>query len=177
MDSLAKLVMLAVNFGLLSLQAVGGGTAVIPEMQRLVEGTYHIDNTDFARIWSLGQLAPGPNMLMVVVLGERIAGFAGSVVVLLAFFVPASILCYGAGRLWNRIGDSPWRRAVQNGMAPISIGLMVSGVHAVAKTATTTWMTIGLALIMFAFILRTKINPSLLILACGIAGAFFLPRH
>ena len=177
MHEVAKLVGLAIHFGLLSLQAVGGGTAVIPEMQRLVEDTYHISNTDFARIWSLGQLAPGPNMLMVVVLGDRIDGIAGSIVVLLAFFVPASLLCFGAGRLWNRIGDSPWRRAVQNGLAPISIGLMASGVHAVAKTATTTWLTILFAAVVFAFMLRTKVNPSLLILACGVFGAFFLPRH
>jgi chromate transporter len=167
---------LAGSFGLLSLQAVGGGTAVLPEMQRLVEGTYHIKPDDFAQIYSLGQLAPGPNMLMVVVLGDRIAGVAGAIVVLLSFFIPASILCFGAGRLWDRVGESPWRRAVQNGLAPISIGLMASGVYSLGKFATTTWLTIGLAIGMIALILRTKINPTLLILACAVFGAFFLPR-
>jgi len=176
MPSAAMLWGLAVNFGLLSLQAVGGGSSVIPQMQRLVEETYRLSNSEFAQIFSLGQLAPGPNMLMVVVLGDRIAGVVGAIVVLLAFFVPASILCFYAGRIWNKVGDSPWRRSVQAGLAPISIGLMASGVYAIAKTASTTALTIGLALLIFVLILRTKINASLLILACGVFGALFLPR-
>lgn len=177
MSELQTLLGLAAHFGFLSLQAVGGGTAVLPEMQRLVEGTYHIRPEDFAQIYSLGQLAPGPNMLMVVVLGDRIAGVAGAAVVLLAFFLPASILCFYAGRIWERIGETPWRRAVQNGLAPISLGLMASGVYSLGKFAATTWLTLGIAAVMIAFVLRTKINPTILILACAAFGAFFLPRN
>ncbi|MBV8491312.1 MAG: chromate transporter, partial [Candidatus Eremiobacteraeota bacterium] len=90
MANVHTLASLAVNFALLSIQAVGGGTAVLPEMQRLLEGHYHMSNEEFAQIYSLGQLAPGPNMLMVVVLGDRLGGVAGAIVVLLAFFIPAS---------------------------------------------------------------------------------------
>jgi chromate transporter len=176
MPDSVSLLALAKDFGLLSLQAVGGGSAVLPEMQRLVEGTYHIKPEDFAEIYSLGQLAPGPNMLMVVVLGDRIAGLPGAIVVLLAFFVPASVLCYGAGRLWEHFRGSPWRQSVQDGMAPISIGLMAAGVYSIGRFATTTLLTAGIAVVMIALILRTKINPTLIILACAVFGAFFLPR-
>jgi chromate transporter len=167
---------LATNFGLLSLQAVGGGAAVIPEMQSITAHTYHISDADFAHYYSLGQLAPGPNMLMVVLIGNRVAGLGGGLVTALAFLLPSTILCFYAGRLWDRVGDSPWRRAVQEGLAPIAIGLMASGVYSIGKSSATTFLTIGLATAMFVLILRTKINPSLLILACGIFGAFFLPR-
>lgn len=168
---------LALGFGLLSIQAVGGGTAVLPEMQRLVESHSHVTAQEFAQAYSLGQLAPGPNMLMVVVLGDRIAGVAGALVVLLAFFIPASLLCYAAGRIWNRVGDTPWRRAVQKGLAPISIGLMVSGVYTLAKSEMTGWIAVGLALFVLAFVARTKVNPTVLILACAVLGAFLLPHH
>jgi chromate transporter len=164
------------DFGTLSLQAVGGGTAVLPEMQRLLEGQYHISPAEFAKVFSLGQLAPGPNMSMVVVFGDRIAGIVGALVVLFAFFVPASLLVFIIGRIWERAGESPWRRAVQDGLAPISIGLMLSGVYALATTATTTVITIGLALLIVVLMLRTKINPVFLILGCGVIGGFFLPR-
>jgi chromate transporter len=165
------------DFGTLSLQAVGGGTAVLPEMQRLMEGQYHMSPADFTKIYSLGQLAPGPNMTMVVVLGDRIAGFVGALVVLFAFFVPASLLVFLIGRIWERAGESPWRRAVQDGLAPISIGLMLSGVYALATTATTTVYTIGLAIAIVLLMLRTKINPVFLVLACGVFGGFLLPRN
>lgn len=168
------LINLAITFGLLSLQAVGGGVAVLPEMQRVVDDLYHISQGDFARMFALGQVAPGPNMTMVVLLGYHIAGIAGALVVLFAFFVPASILCFWAGRIWERIGETPWRRAVQDGLAPLSIGLMTSGVYAIGKNSATTTVTLGLALAVFALMLKTKINPSLLILACGAFGGVVL---
>jgi chromate transporter len=115
-------------------------------------------------------------MSMVVVLGYRIAGMWGALTVLVAFFLPASILCFTVGRVWARAGDSPWRRAIQDGLAPIAIGLMLSGVWALATSATTSLMTIVPALIVVALMLRTKINPVFLILACGIYGGFLLPR-
>ena len=164
------------DFGTLSLEAVGGGTAVLPEMQHLMESSYGMSPEDFTKIYSLGQLAPGPNMSMVVVLGYRIAGYLGALVVLIAFFLPASILCFTVGRVWARAGDSPWRRAVQDGLAPIAIGLMLSGVYALATSATTTVLTIVPAVIVVLLMLRTKINPVFLVLACGIYGGFLLPR-
>jgi chromate transporter len=177
MPDFGTLLKLFNDFGTLSLQAVGGGTAVLPEMQRLMEGQYHMSPADFTKIYSLGQLAPGPNMSMVVVLGDRIAGVVGALVVLFAFFVPASLLVFLIGRIWERAGESPWRRAVQDGLAPISIGLMLSGVYALATTATTTVFTIGLAVAIVLLMLRTKINPVFLVLACGVFGGFFLPRN
>jgi chromate transporter len=177
MPDFSELLRLFNEFGTLSLQAVGGGTAVLPEMQRLMIGTYHMAPEDFAKIYSLGQLAPGPNMSMVVVLGYRIAGILGALVVLFAFFVPAALLVFLIGRIWTRAGESPWRRAVQDGLAPISIGLMLSGVYALATTATTTVLTIGLAIVIVVLMMRTKVNPVFLILACGIFGGFLLPRQ
>ena len=108
------LIHLALSFALLSLLAVGGGTAVLPEMQTLLAQQFAISHTEFVHIYSFGQLAPGPNMLMVLVIGYQIAGLIGSGVVLLSFFLPSSILCFYVGRLWNRFGESPWRRSVQN---------------------------------------------------------------
>jgi chromate transporter len=177
MPDLQTLLQLFNHFATLSLEAVGGGTAVLPEMQRLMEGQYGMKPEDFTKIYSLGQLAPGPNMSMVVVLGDRVAGIPGAIVVLIAFFVPASILTFLVGRVWARAGDSPWRRAVQDGLAPISIGLMLSGVYALALTATTTLVTIAVAAVIVLAMLRTKINPVLLVLACGIFGGFFLSRN
>jgi chromate transporter len=95
---------------------------------------------------------------------------------MIAFFVPASIMTFLVGRIWDKAGDSPWRRAVQDGLAPISIGLMLSGVYALARTATTEVLTIGVAAVVVLLMLRTKINPVLLVIACGIFGGFLLPR-
>jgi chromate transporter len=168
------LLSLALSFGLLSLLAVGGGTAVLPEMQTLLDQQFGIDHLRFVHIYSIGQIAPGPNMLMVLVIGFQVAGLVGAGIVLFSFFLPSSILCFYAGRIWNRFGESPWRRSIQNALEPISIGLMASGVYAVAKSSIVSPITLGLALISLYFILRTKINPVFVILGSGLLGFFLL---
>ena len=165
------LINLALSFALLSILAVGGGTAVLPEMQSLLFHQFGIDHTQFVHIYSFGQLAPGPNMLMVLVIGYQLAGLIGAGIVLLSFFLPSSILCFYVGRLWNRLGESPWRRAVQNALEPISLGLMASGVYAVGKASIVSPTTLALALITFYLILKTKLNPVYLILGSGGLGA------
>lgn len=162
------LIHLALTFGLLSLLAVGGGTAVLPEMQGILLHEFNVTHDRFVHIYSLGQLAPGPNMLMVLVIGLQIAGLLGAAVVFLSFFIPSSVLCLFVGRLWIKMGESPWRRAIQNALEPISIGLMVSGVYAVGKAAATSPITFGLAFIAFIILVRIKINPVLVIVAAGI---------
>ena len=168
---MSVLIQLLLTFGMLSLLAVGGGTAVLPEMQSVLDSRFHIDHLTFLHIYSIGQLAPGPNMLMVLVFGVQIAGALGAGVVLGAFFLPSSFLCLLIGRLWDRIGETPWRRAVQNALEPISIGLMASGVYAVAKSAVAGPVTGVLAALTLGVILATKINPVFVILGGGVAGA------
>ena len=171
---MSLLIHLALSFALLSILAVGGGTAVLPEMQALLSHQFGIDHTQFIHIYSIGQLAPGPNMLMVLVIGYQLAGLLGASIVLLSFFLPSSVLCFYIGRLWNRFGESPWRRAIQNALEPISIGLMASGVYAVGKASIIGAITAALALVSFYLILRTKINPVWVILGSGGFGALLM---
>ena len=171
---MSLLMHLAWTFALLSILAVGGGTAVLPEMQTILAHQFGIDHTQFVHIYSIGQLAPGPNMLMVLVIGYQIAGLLGAGVVLLSFFLPSSLMCFYMGRLWNRFGESPWRRSIQNALEPISIGLMSSGVYAVAKASVVSSITMALAVVTLYLILRTKINPVLVILGSGGFGALLM---
>lgn len=163
-------IQLASVFSMLSLLAVGGGSAVLPEMQNLLHQQFNLSQTEFVHAYSVGQLAPGPNMLAVLIMGEMIDGLMGALIVALAFFIPSSILCLYAGRLWTRIGDTPWRHSLQQALEPISIGLMCSGVYTIAKEALVNWQSCALALVVGLLLLKSKINPVILILAAGIAG-------
>ena len=167
---MSVLLQLALTFGMLSVLAVGGGTAVLPEMQNVLALRFGLDRLEFVHIYSMGQLSTGPNMLMVVIFGYKIEGFLGAAVVLLSFLLPSSVLCLSVGRLWHRIGERPWRRAVQNALEPIAIGLMCSGVYAVAQGAVNGFLSAALALTTLAIIMLTRINTMLLILGAGIVG-------
>lgn len=177
---MGKLLSLTTVFATLSLLAVGGGTAVLPQMDHvLVHQHGWLTDQQFRDIYSLGQVAPGPNMLMVMLIGYKLSGALGAVLVGLAFFLPSSILTFITGRLWNRLGDSPWRSAVQHGLAPVAIGLLGAGTYAVARLALYHGfpdrhldpVAIGIALAVFGLLVWRHINPVLLI---GAGGTIYL---
>jgi chromate transporter len=179
-----KLISLVNVFALLSLLAVGGGTAVLPQMKHEIVGTRHwLTAEQFTNIYSLGQLAPGPNMNMVAVIGYQVCGMAGAILALLAFYLPSCTLVFAVGKVWDHFEGSPWRDAVQRGMAPITVGLMLSGVYAIGKTATfnldrparfnMTTVAITIA-VTAAILLLRRVNMALLILIGGAVGWFAL---
>jgi chromate transporter len=178
-----KLISLVNVFALLSLLAVGGGTAVLPQMKHDTVVTHQwLTAEQFTDIYSLGQLAPGPNMNMVSVIGYHVAGMAGAVLVLFAFYVPSCTLVFAVGKFWDHFEGSPWRDAVQRGMAPITIGLMTSGVYAIGRTATidlhrplqSNAITAAITIAVTLILLKRHINPALLILIGGAIGWFAL---
>jgi chromate transporter len=171
----SKLAELIGVFGLLSVLAVGGGAAVLPEMKQLTESQHHwVTETQFVHIYSLGQLAPGPNMLMVGVIGQYVAGWTGALAALIAFLLPASTLTWAVGRLWERLADWPWLDAIQRGLGPVSIGLALSGAITVAKGAVINLTTLLIAAAVLTILLVRHVNPAYLIIASGVAGALLL---
>src|SRR5881396_2358506 len=115
---------LAVTFGVLSIIAFGGMPAVMPEMQRLVvEVKGWTTPTEFIQLFAIAQAAPGPNVLIVSLIGWKAAGLPGAVVALLAVCGPAAVLAWWIADLWERFKESPWRIAIQKAIAPLVVGL------------------------------------------------------
>ncbi len=163
-------------FSLLSVLAIGGGTAVLPEMKAYtITSEQWITADQFRDIYSLGQLVPGPNMLMVIPLGYHVAGFTGAILAFLGFFAPACLIAFFFGRVWNHFAGNPWQLAVSRGFAPIVVGLMAAGTIAVARTAIVGQTTLAFAAVVFLVLyFGKKINPALLIFAGGVCGWIFL---
>ncbi|MFX8957521.1 chromate transporter, partial [Acinetobacter baumannii] len=78
---------LALIFAELSLLALGGGNTILPEMQRQVVDIHHwMTAQEFGALFALAQAAPGPNMMVVPLVGWHVAGFSGVLVTSLAKF-------------------------------------------------------------------------------------------
>jgi len=169
---------LARVFAYVSLLTVGGGMAAFPELKTLTVDVHKwLILQQLIHLYSVGQLAPGPKMMMVVPIGEWVAGVAGAVVVLLAFFGPTAVLTLIVGRVWNRLAQWPWRTSIQKGLAPVSIGLLLAGSLTVAKGAVTDWITAAVALGALVILLLRSVSPAILVLGGAIVGALvFLPK-
>lgn len=159
-------------FSLLSILAVGGGAAVLPETKELVVGTHHwLTDDQFRDIYGLGQVVPGPNMLMVMVIGYHVTGFLGALLAYLGFFLPAGAISLAASRVWDHFEGSPWRGALQRGMAPLVVGLMAAGTIAIARTAIDGASTVLIAAGVFVGVYFIKrVNPAILVLGGGLVG-------
>src|ERR1700761_1980990 len=157
----AILLALATQLSMLSLLAFGGGVnTVVPELQRQAVDVHHwMDARTFADLFAIAQASPGPNMLIVCLIGLRAAGLAGAGVATLAGCTPTCLLTYLVSRGWDRIRASRWRAVVQNGVAPVAVGLIFSSAFLIAKGAdhapSLMLITAGTA----AFSYFTKFNP------------------
>jgi chromate transporter len=158
-------------FAYLSLLTVGGGMAAFPELKTLTVDTYHwVTFPEMLHFYSLGQLAPGPNMMMVVSIGAVVAGLPGAAVALIAFFLPTGILTWAIGRLWTHLATWRWRPAIQTGLGSVSVGLVLAGAIIMGRGAVTNALYAAVAIVVFFLLLKTKINPAYPIVASGLVG-------
>ena len=75
----------------MSLFAVGGANSAIPEMHRVAVDVHHwLTDKQFADVFAISQLSPGPNVLIVTLIGYSVAGVAGALVATLAMCVPTA---------------------------------------------------------------------------------------
>jgi chromate transporter len=173
----ATLLALALLFAELSLLAFGGGNSVLPEMQRrMVEVHGWMTAAQFTALFGMAQAAPGPNMMVVTLVGWRVAGFWGALAATAAMFGPSSLLTGIALRAWDRFRHAPWRRAVQAGLVPVTAGLVAAGAALIATTAAGTPMLAGVTVAAAVLSVATRLHPLWLLglgAASGLAGIGF----
>jgi chromate transporter len=158
-------------FAYLSFLTIGGGMAAFPEMKVQIVGVHRwLTAEQLLHIYSVGQMSPGPNMMMVAAIGVLVAGIVGAFAAAIAFFLPTGVLTFVVGRIWKRLQNWPWRDSIQKGLAPVAIGLAVGGLIIFGKSAVTGWITAFLALATFVAVNRTQINPVFFILGSAVVG-------
>jgi chromate transporter len=166
----------ALYFCVLSIFSVGGLPSVMPEMQRyVVEVKEWMSPAEFMQAFAVGQAAPGPNMLIVSLVGWHLAGLTGALVALAAMCGPAAVLAWWVSGLWDRFKDSPWRLAIQRAIAPVVVAMILSGGVVIATPdATPDWRLWLIAAATAAGVLVTKANPLWFLAAGGALGGLLL---
>lgn len=151
---------LVITFGTLSLMAIGGANAVVPEVHRqIVEILGWMDAPTFARLFAITQAAPGPNVMLASIVGWHVAGTSGLLLATAAMLLPSSVLALACSRGLRRFSDNRIVRIVTLALVPVALGLMLAsgavaalvadaGLFGFAITAATAFVTY-----------RSKVNP------------------
>jgi chromate transporter len=174
------------HFSTLSLLSVGGGMSVVPGMHRyLVNEHAWLTESQFGSSIALGQIAPGPNILFVALMGWHVglnAGGAhwallGALICLLGMVLPSSLLALLATRWAHRHQQHVGVRAFKQGMTPLVVALLASTAWLLitpqfsSQTRWTYWLFGLLALLV---LWKTRTHLLLVLLAGAALGAFGL---
>jgi chromate transporter len=163
---------LSLLFLQMSLLAFGGANTILPELQRqVVEENHMMSAHTFASLFALAQAAPGPNMMVVSLIGWNVVGLSGAILTMVCVAGPASVLTYLVSRAWYRFRDAAWRKAIQKGLLPVTAGLLMSSAALLIRSTTLDWSLGLLTVAVTALLLTTKVHPMLVLGGAAALGA------
>jgi hypothetical protein len=108
---------------MMSLFAVGGANSAIPEMHSVAVDVNHwLTDKQFTDVYAIAQLSPGPNVLIVTLIGYSVAGILGALVATLAMCVPTALLALTVSRFLSRSSQSRWPSIIQTALERLHSG-------------------------------------------------------
>jgi chromate transporter len=174
MNGSSASLVLAAHLAVLSSLSFGGFPTVLPDVHDFAVARGWISDQEFANYFAVSQVAPGPNMiLMMSFIGLKVGGIAGAAVGALATFGPPCTMYYVSYRLWDRFREMPWQRIVRRGLDPLTIGLVIAGGYVMACSAAVGWQNAAItaaAVVMMMF--ARRLNPLWILTAGGALGGF-----
>ena len=166
------LLLMLAQFALMSLFAIGGANSVLPEMHRfVVEQQGWLTHQQFAELYGLAQGVPGPNMLVVALIGYHVAGIPGALICTIGLIGPSSLLTYFVYRVWDRFRGSAWRSLIQNAAAPVTVGLVLASGYIIARGADHSWAAAAVTTVVAVLTATTRTHPLIWLVIAAALGA------
>ncbi|MCU4387665.1 chromate transporter [Acinetobacter haemolyticus] len=168
------LLTLAMVFTQLSIVAFGGGNAILPEMQHQVVTVHQwMTAEQFSSLFAMAQAAPGPNMMIVPLVGWHVAGPAGLLATSIAKFGPSSVLTIYALKFWQRFKDHPLRARFEQALRPITVGLVLVSAWLIADASVQNFLLVLIVILTAVLGLFKKIHPLwVMVLGAGLGVCF-----
>lgn len=158
---------LVIVFTQLSVLAFGGGNSILPEMQHQVVTVHQwMTAEQFSSLFAMAQAAPGPNMMIVPLVGWHVAGPAGLLVTSLAKFGPSSIITVYVLKFWQRFKDHPLRARFEKALKPITVGLILVSAWLIADASAQNALLILIVILTAILGMFKKVHP-LWVMALG----------
>ena len=150
----------------------GGGLSMLAFIQEQVVNQFGwLTPREFIDGLALGQLTPGPILMLAAFIGFKLAGFAGAAVAGSAIFLPSFLMILSILPLLNRMKDLEWLKAFMRGVGPAVIGALAVSLVQLAPHAAPdpfTWLVLALTVLL---LLLSKVGPLPLMFGGALVGA------
>lgn len=151
--------------------AFGGGYAMIsPLHYELVTHLGWLTETEFSSAVAVGQMTPGPLMIMIAFMGYKVAGVAGAILGTIGLFLPSALIVLAVAKSYLRFKDAPMVRGAMRGVSVTVVGLLASVVIDLARSAIVGPFEAGIALAAFVITGPLKRDPIVMLLGAGALG-------
>jgi chromate transporter len=124
---------------------------------------------------AVGQVTPGPLFTTATFIGYLLDGVPGAAAATLAIFLPAFVFVAVSGWLLPRIRRSRLATAMLEGVTVGSLALMAVVTAQLAQAALIDAVTVGLAAVALAVLLRYRVSPGWLVLLGAAVGLVAYP--
>src|SRR5215469_8035272 len=150
---------------------IGGGLTMIAFIQdQVVRQFGWLTPREFIDGLALGQLTPGPVLMIAAYVGYKVAGIAGAAVAALAAFLPSFVIMLLILPVLDRVRKLAWMRAVMKGMAPAVIGVLAVSLARLAPAALPDPFAIAILVATLLALTMTKLGVFKLMLAGAALG-------
>ena len=152
--------------------AFGGGYAMItPLHYELVTHFGWLTEAEFSSAVAIGQMTPGPLMIMVTFMGYKIAGLAGATLGTIGLFLPSALIVLAIASSYLRFKDRPLVQGMMRGVSLAVTGLLASVVIDLARSSIVDPFDALLGAVAFLVVGPLKFHPIVMLIAAGAIGA------
>lgn len=149
----------------------GGGLSMLAFIEdQVVNQLGWLTPREFLDGLALGQVTPGPILMVAAFIGYKLAGFAGAAVAASAIFLPSFVLMLSVLPVVDRVKQAAWTRAFLRGVGPAVIGATVVSLGQMLPHAAPDPFTAVLLLATVTAIVLWRVRPLSLMLAGGALG-------
>jgi len=149
----------------------GGGLSMIALIEEHVVGHRQwLTSQEFIAGLALGQLTPGPVLMVAAYVGYKVLGIGGAIAAAAAAFLPSFVLMLAVLPAFDRVRNLAWTRAVIQGIAPGVIGVMAVALARLTTHAAPDPLALAVLLATVAALLLWRLAPLKLMLAGAIVG-------
>ena len=150
----------------------GGGLTMLAFVQDQVVNQLHwLTPREYLDGLALGQLTPGPILMLAAYVGFKAQGLAGAAVGALAIFLPSFILMLSVLPVLARVRHLQWLKAAMRGISAGAIGAVGCALLQMAPSAAPDPFALALLALTVTLILAWRTGPLPLMLGGAFIGA------